>query len=308
MGAESSQPEPPWWPPPDDTDPDPFRPREGQPPGEQRTPGRDWYPGTGWYPGTEYRPPQYGAPRYPRAPSPSGSFPPANGYLARGHPVNGHPPSRPDDDPKGRSPEKESRPRVREYQPKGLQYSSREQDYREPGDLYPVPGGHFILGLNPPAGRRPGGRHRVRNGMLVGLGLLIVIVGVGTGLAGAKLPSSLSRSRAASGTAGAAATPDSGSGRTLTYRVTGTPGAAVTYGPPGGPRTSRSPLHATTTLGRAPYYFITARPPARGSVMCEIIIGSTVISKSAASGRHGVASCQISRDPLSGQWQGAGGG
>jgi hypothetical protein len=42
--------------------------------------------------------------------------------------------------------------------------------------------------------------------------------------------------------------------------------------------------------------------------MCEIIIGSTVISKSAATGRHGVASCQISRDPLSGKWQGAGGG
>ena len=82
----------------------------------------------------------------------------------------------------------------------------------------------------------------------------------------------------------------------------------MTYGPPGSMRTSQSPVHITAKLGRAPYYSIIARLPDRGSVMCEIIIGSTVISKSAATGRHGVASCQISRDPLSGKWQGAGGG
>ena len=263
MGADPGQPEPPW-PSSDDTSPDPFRPRDGQPPGERRTPGRDWYPGMDWYPGREYQPPQYGEPRYPRAPSLPGSLPFAK------------------------------------------QYSSREQACREPGDRYPVPGGggHFILGLSPLTGRRPGVRHRVRNGMLVGLGLLIVIVAVGTGLAGAKLPSAAPRSRAASGPA---AGPGSGSGHTLTYRVTGTPGAAVTYGPPGGMRTSRSPLRATTTLRRAPYYSITARLPGRGSVNCEIRIGS-VISTSAAVGRHSLAFCQISWDPLSGKWQAVSGG
>jgi hypothetical protein len=149
--------------------------------------------------------------------------------------------------------------------------------------------------------------------MLVGLGFLIVIVGIGTGLSGGKLPSS--GSRAATGaTASAAAAPKSGGtavrapGPTITYRVTGTPGAAVTYGPAGGTRTRLGPLHVTATLGTALYYSITAELAGSGTVTCEILIGSRVVSRSVATGGGDLASCEISQDPLSGRWRDATGG
>ena len=248
-----------------------------------RAPGREWYPGTEWYPGKEYRPPQYGGPRY------------------RGSP----------------------------HLPAG-EYSSREQEHRERAyretvhrevahrDEYPPPGGHSILGLHPPRRRRPGRRHQVRNGMLIGLGCLIVIVAIGTGLTGERFPTSSSRSHARAGQPARAAVPAAaragagaaGSGRRpiLTYRVTGTPGARVTYGPSGTYLTGRAPLQVTTRLGNPLYYFVTAELPGSGSVECEILIGSTVMAKSVGTGRRNLASCQISRDPLSGKWQDAGGG
>jgi hypothetical protein len=94
----------------------------------------------------------------------------------------------------------------------------------------------------------------------------------------------------------------------LTYRVTGTPGARVTYGPAGTYLSGRAPLQVTARLGNPLYYFITAELPGKGSVECEILIGAKVMARSAATGRHSLASCQISRDPLSGKWQDAGGG
>jgi hypothetical protein len=182
-------------------------------------------------------------------------------------------------------------------------------------DEFPPPGGHSILGLNPPRRRQPGRRHQVRNGMLIGLGCLIVIVAIGTGLTGEKFPTSSSRSHARAGqpaaAASAAARPRStGSGprSILTYRVTGTPGARVTYGPAGTYLAGQAPLRVTARLGSPLYYFITAELPGSGSVECEILIGTKVMTKSVATGRHSLASCQISRDPLSGKWQDAGRG
>lgn len=122
--------------------------------------------------------------------------------------------------------------------------------------------------------------------MLIGLGCLIVIVGIGTGLTG-----------------GSAHTRPA-----LTYRVTGAPGVAVTYGSAGSTFAGQGPLHVTTTLGGALHYSVTARLQGSGSVTCEILIGSRVISKSVATGGHGFASCGISRNPVSGKWHDAGGG
>lgn len=270
MGADRGQPEPPSWPPPDDTSPD------------VHAPGREWYPGTEWYPGKEYRPPRYGETRYG-----------------------------------------ETRYRESPYRPAG-EYSSREQEHREMvsretgyRDEYPPPGGHPILGLNPSRRRRPGRRHQVRNGMLIGLGCLVVIVAIGTGLTGEKFPTSSSRSHARAGqsaaAASAAARPRSGGSESgprpiLTYRVIGTPGARVTYGPAGTYLTGRAPLQVTARLGNPLYYFIAAELPGSGSVECEILIGTKVMTRSVATGRHNLASCQISRDPLSGKWQDAGRG
>jgi hypothetical protein len=268
VGADRGQPEPPSWPPPDDTSPD------------VRAPAREWYPGTEWYPGREYRPPRYGETRH------RGSL-----HLPAG------------------------------------EYSSQEQEHREMvhRDEYPPPGGHPIQGPHPHRRRKSGRRHQVRNGMLVGLGCLSVIVAIGTGLTGEKFPASSPRSHASAGqsaaAAPAAARPKSksrsrsrsraaGSGPRpiLTYRVTGTPGARVTYGPAGTYLTGRAPLQVIARLGNPLYYFITAELPGKGSVECEILIGTRVMAKSSATGRHNLASCQISRDPLNKKWQEAGGG
>ena len=272
MGADRGQPEPPSWLPPDDTNPD------------VRAPEREWYPGTQWYPGEEYQPPQYGDSRYSE--------------RRYGEPRYGGSP----------------------HLPAG-EFSSRAQEYRELSrrDDYPLGGSHSILGLNAPQRRRPGRRHQVRNGMLIGLGFLIVIVAIGTGLTGEKFPTSSSRSRAGAGTSAAAGsagsaaagagarakpgTAGSGPRPSLTYRVTGTPGARVTYGPAGTYLTGRTPLEVTARLGDPLYYFITAQLAGRGSVQCEILIGTRVMDKSAATGRHNLASCEISRDPLTGKWQ-----
>jgi len=239
-----------------------------------RAPEREWYPGTQWYPGKEYRPPQYGGTRYR-----------GSAYLPAG------------------------------------EYTSREQEHREMvyRDEYPPPGDHSFQGLNPPRRRRPGRRHQVRNGMLVGLGCLSIIVAIGTGLTAGKFPTSSARTQVSAGhsvaAAPAAARPRSrsrsaggGPRPILTYRVTGTPGARVTYGPAGTYLTGRAPLQVTARLGNPLYYFITAELAGRGSVECEILIGRKVMTKSIATGRHSLASCQISRDPLSGKWQDAGRG
>lgn len=154
--------------------------------------------------------------------------------------------------------------------------------------------------------------------MLFGIGCLAVIVAIGAGLTGEKFPSSSSRSHASAGQSVAAAAPAaarpksravrSGPRPILTYRVTGTPGARVTYGPAGTYLTGRAPLQVTARLGSPLYYFITAQLPRRGLVECEILIGAKVMAKSVATGRHNLASCQISRDPLSRKWQDAAGG
>lgn len=274
MGADRGQPEPPPWLPPDDTNPD------------VRAPDREWYPGTEWYPGQEYQPPRYGDSR----------------YWERRHGETRQPGAPP-------LPAGEFSSRAQE---------SRELESRELGrrDEYPLAGGHSILGLNPPQRRRSGRRHQVRNGMLIGLGFLIVIVAIGTGLTGEKFPAS-SRSRAGAGTsaavgpagsAAAGARPKSraaGSGPRpiLSYRVTGTPGAQVTYGPGGTYLTGRVPLDVTARLGNPLYYFITVQLAGRGSVQCEILIGTKVMDMSTATGRRNLASCEISRDPLTGKWQ-----
>jgi hypothetical protein len=271
VGADRGQPES------GQPEPQSWPPPDGTSP-DARAPGRDWYPGTQWYPGREYRPPQYGETRY-RGPA----------HLPAG------------------------------------EYSSREQEHRERAnrDEYPPRRGPSIPGPAPSRRRRPRRRHQVRNGMLVGLGCLSVIVAVGTGLTGERFPASSPRSHAGAGTgagpsvaaASAVARPGSksrsaGSGPRpiLTYRVTGTPGARVTYGPAGTYLTGRAPLQVVARLGNPLYYFITAELPGRGSVECEILIGTKVMDKSVATGRHSLASCQISRDPLSGKWQDAAGG
>ncbi|MGP7997928.1 MAG: hypothetical protein ACLPKI_11475 [Streptosporangiaceae bacterium] len=95
---------------------------------------------------------------------------------------------------------------------------------------------------------------------------------------------------------------------TVTYVVTGTPGAAVSYGPAGSDFSGQAPLRVTKRFGRSSYYGITAQLQAGGSVQCEILLGNQVIAKSVATGGYNVVFCQARKNPLTGRWHGATGG
>ncbi len=69
----------------------------------------------------------------------------------------------------------------------------------------------------------------------------------------------------------------------------------MTYGPAGTYLTGRAPLQVVARLGNPLYYFISAELPGRGSVECEILIGTKVMDKSVATGRRqGLRPRQIS--------------
>jgi hypothetical protein len=58
----------------------------------------------------------------------------------------------------------------------------------------------------------------------------------------------------------------------------------------------------THRLGNPTFYSITAQLNSGGRVRCKILVDGRVISAAAATGSYNIASCEISRDPLSGKW------
>jgi hypothetical protein len=89
--------------------------------------------------------------------------------------------------------------------------------------------------------------------------------------------------------------------QTVTYVVTGTPGASVTYGPKGSSFSGYVPMRLTRHLGYSSYYSIHVQLQGYGSVTCEILVQGHVISKATASGGDNTATCEISRNPSTGQ-------
>lgn len=89
--------------------------------------------------------------------------------------------------------------------------------------------------------------------------------------------------------------------QTVTYVVTGS-AANVTYGPTGTSLSGTVPMAVTKPLGTPLYYSITAQLQGGGSVSCKIEVDGKVISSSTATGGYNLAMCEISPDPLSGQW------
>ncbi len=89
--------------------------------------------------------------------------------------------------------------------------------------------------------------------------------------------------------------------QTVTYVVTGST-ADVTYGGAGSDASGTVPLHVRKPLGTPLYVAITAQLQGGGSVSCEIEVDGKVISQSTASGGYNIAQCEISQDPLSGNW------
>lgn len=89
--------------------------------------------------------------------------------------------------------------------------------------------------------------------------------------------------------------------QTVTYVVTGSD-ADVTYGPSGSDYSGSVPLHVSKPLGTPLYYSISAQLQGAGSVSCKIEVDGKTVSSSTASGGYNIAQCEISQDPLSGQW------
>jgi len=89
--------------------------------------------------------------------------------------------------------------------------------------------------------------------------------------------------------------------QTVTYVVTGS-AADVTYGPAGSDYSGAVPMTVTKPLGTPAYYSINAQLQGGGTVSCEIKVDGNVISHATASGGYNIADCEISQDPLSGQW------
>lgn len=91
---------------------------------------------------------------------------------------------------------------------------------------------------------------------------------------------------------------------TVTYIVTGTGGADVTYGP-AGDFNGQVPMNVTANIPSAPpvYYAINAQLQGEGTVSCTIEVNGQAISTATASGGYNIAGCEIGQDPITGQWQ-----
>lgn len=90
--------------------------------------------------------------------------------------------------------------------------------------------------------------------------------------------------------------------QTVTYEVTGS-SADVTYGPAGSDYSGSVPMHVTKPLGTPVYYAISAQLQGGGTVSCKILVDGKAVSSSTATGGYNIAQCEISQDPLSGNWQ-----
>lgn len=139
-----------------------------------------------------------------------------------------------------------------------------------------------------------------------GLGAIVALIAAlgashsssSSSAAPAVLPSAVPVQTVAAANSAAPAKP---AAHTLTYVVTGS-AADVTYGPTGTNVGGTVPLNISGPLGDPLYYSIQAQLQGGGTVSCELEIDGKVISSSTASGGYNIAMCEISRDPLSGQW------
>ena len=90
--------------------------------------------------------------------------------------------------------------------------------------------------------------------------------------------------------------------QTVTYIVTGS-AADVTYGPAGTDLSGSVPLEVTEKLGNPSYYAINAQLQGGGSASCVIKVNGKALSRATASGGYNIADCEISQNPLTGQWE-----
>lgn len=181
------------------------------------------------------------------------------------------------------------------------QWPPQPQQFPPPGQppQYPPGPGHRL----PPRKRR--GR-KIAAAITGGFVLLIVVIAVAANSGGKGSPASGSSSGATAAGAPATFLAAKAGAATVTYVVTGSP-ADVTYGPAGSSLSGSVPMRKTEKLGSKPaaYYSIDAQLSGSGKVTCEVLVSGKVISKASASGEFNIASCEVTQDPFSGQWQDA---
>jgi hypothetical protein len=91
--------------------------------------------------------------------------------------------------------------------------------------------------------------------------------------------------------------------QTITYVVSGTPGADVTYGTASSNYQGSVPMSVTRRLGHPQYYAIDAQLQGGGTVHCKLKVDGVTIASATASGGFNIASCEISQDITTGSWQ-----
>jgi hypothetical protein len=91
--------------------------------------------------------------------------------------------------------------------------------------------------------------------------------------------------------------------QTVTYVVTGTAGAQVTYGPAGSDLSGAVPMSVSKPLGNPSYYAINAQLQGDGQVSCKLEVDGFAISSATASGGYNIADCEIGQDPTTGSWE-----
>jgi hypothetical protein len=95
--------------------------------------------------------------------------------------------------------------------------------------------------------------------------------------------------------------------QTVTYIVTGSP-ADVMYGPAGTDLAGTVPMTVTRPLGSPSYYSISAQLQGGGDVKCAIEVDGKVIASGEGAGGYNIAACEISQNPLTGNWENTNGG
>jgi hypothetical protein len=183
-----------------------------------------------------------------------------------------------------------------------------------PGWQQPGYGQQPPWGPPPQPPQPPRKRHTARN-ILLGIGGSVVAIiaiavaasgGGKTGSTGTSATSSGIATQAAQSSPSAPASNATSSAppqkQTVTYIVTGSD-ADVTYGPSGSDYSGSVPMRITKSLGTPDYYAIDAQLQGDGTVSCQILVDGKVISQATASGGYNIASCEISQDPFSGNWE-----
>jgi hypothetical protein len=89
----------------------------------------------------------------------------------------------------------------------------------------------------------------------------------------------------------------------VTFIVTGSGPAQVTYGPSGSDLSGSVPMDVTQPLRDPIFYAVNAQLQGSGTVTCVIKVDGRVISSASANGGYNLASCEIGQNPLTGQWQ-----